>query len=152
MTRTPALLTLGAATALVVGPASAAGAAPMPSPGFDDVGTGMPPEFAAFFVLALLGGLAATLWRVSLARQVARDAGMDPDRATAMTLLSDDGLDATYLAANLRDRPDAPRAESLPGQVRGADERLRELARLRDEGLVTQEEYDARRKAILDSL
>lgn len=125
----------------------------MPSPGFDDVASDVPPGFAAFFVLVLLGALGATLWRVLLARQVARDAGMNPDRATAMTLLSDDGLDATYLAANLREQRPAPEGESLPAPVvRGAEERLRELARLRDEGLVTQEEYDARRTAILDSL
>jgi hypothetical protein len=36
--------------------------------------------------------------------------------------------------------------------VRTAEVRLRELQQLRDQGLVTPEEYDTRRKAIVDSL
>jgi hypothetical protein len=76
---------------------------------------------------------------------------MDPDRATAMTLLSDDGLDATYLAANLRS-PGAPAAPPPVDPGRSAEDRLRQLQQLRDGGLVSAEEYDERRRAILDSL
>jgi hypothetical protein len=54
------------------------------------------------FVLAAVAGVGLTIWRVSLARDLARESGMDPDRATAVTLLSDDGLDATYLASSRR--------------------------------------------------
>jgi hypothetical protein len=119
--------------------------------GFMGPEVGFPPGFVAFGVLVVLVGVAVSLWRVSLARQVARDAGMDPDRATAMTLLSDDGLDATYLAANLRS-PGGP-ATSPPADLgRSAEDRLRQLQQLRDGGLVSAEEYDERRRAILDSL
>ena len=72
---------------------------------------------------------------------------MDADEATAMTLLSDDGLDATYLASNLR--PGQPQ-EGGPG--RSVTERLAELESLKQPGLVTQAEYDERRAAILGSL
>jgi hypothetical protein len=120
--------------------------------GFPGVAPAIPAGFVAFGVLVVLGGVAATAWRVSLARQVARDAGMDPDRATAMTLLSDDGLDATYLAANLRS-PGGPAAPPPPGGIaRSAEDRLRQLQQLRDGGLVSAEEYDERRRVILDSL
>jgi hypothetical protein len=83
----------------------------------------MPGWFAVFFVLVVGFGIASTVWRVSTARRMAEQSGMDPDDATAMTLMSDDGFEATYLASNLRSpRPPAPAA--------GAAERLRELAGL----------------------
>ena len=78
---------------------------------------------------------------------------MDPGDATAMTLLTDDGFEATYLAANLRQpggAPGQPDTEGTPG--RSPAERLRELDSLRDEGLVTEEEYAAARRAVLDGL
>lgn len=142
---------------VVLGSTSAfAAGEPLPG-GFYDEGMGggfpdpgMPPAFAAMLVIVVLGGIGTTLWRVSLARQMARDSGMDPDQATAVTLLSDDGLDATYLASNLRT---APAGEpSMPSPVRSAHERLRELEQLRDEGLITTGEYEARRRAVLESL
>ncbi|HSJ20692.1 MAG TPA: hypothetical protein VK964_08975 [Nocardioidaceae bacterium] len=119
--------------------------------GFGGPEVGVPPGFVAFGVLVVLVGVALSLWRVILARQVARDAGMDPDRATAMALLSDDGLDATYLAANLRS-PVGPAAPQPVDPGRSAEDRLRQLQELRDGGLVSAEEYDERRRAILDSL
>jgi hypothetical protein len=146
---TTLLLSLG----VLAGSAAAASAEP---PGFydtDPVGMGgdpgLPAGFVAFGVIAVLFGVGGTLWRVSLARRMAEESGMDPDRATTMTLLSDDGLDATYLASSLRDRPaDPPRTAA----ERSVDDRLRELQHLRDEGLVTAEEYETRRTAILDSI
>ena len=125
--------------------------------GFMEPGdTGVPSGFVAIFVLVVLAGVGTTVWRVSLARQMARDSGMNQDQATAMTLLSDNGLDATYLASNLRDgtgggaSPPVSRATSSSGRT--VNDRLRELQQLRDEGLVTYDEYDTRRKEILDSL
>jgi hypothetical protein len=103
--------------------------------------------FAVLFVLTVAAGIGFTLWRVSTTRSMARRAGMDPDEATAMTLLSDDGFEATYLAANLRGHSPPPAPESA-----SVGDRLRELQGLRDEGLVTPEEYDERRRAILDDL
>lgn len=108
---------------------------------------------SGIMVLALIGVVAAigvTVWRLSLARRMATESGLDPDRATAMTLLSDDGLDATYLASSLRRSSSTDQSAQRPG--RGAEDRLRELQQLRDDGLITAEEYDARRTAIIDAI
>lgn len=114
-------------------------------------GSGVPGWFAGLFVLALLVGVGTTIWRVTTAQKLARRSGMDPGMATQMTLLTDDGLDATYLAANLRgqvatasDTPAAPPPTTA--------ERLEELRSLLDRGLITQQEHDERRKAIIDSV
>ena len=119
---------------------------------YDDAGAGggVPDVFGALFFFALLAGVAVTIWRVSLARRVARDAGLDPDRATELTLLEDHGLEASYLASHLQQRPVAQQP-SAPA-VRSAQERLVELRSLLDQGLLTQEEYDTRRRAVVDSL
>lgn len=112
---------------------------------------GMPGEFAGFFVLAVIVAIVSTVWKVSTARRVARNSGMDEDDATQMALFTDYGLEATYLAANLR-----PSQESPPGpaaaEPRPAELRLRELESLRAQGLITEEEYAARRRDILDAL
>lgn len=114
------------------------------------VDSGMPGSFGVFLVFAILVAVGTTVWKVSLARRVARASGMDPDRATEVTLLADDGLEAAYLAGNLRPRPAEPAPPPAP--ARTVEARLRELQTLREAGLVTPEEYDARRKAIVDSL
>ena len=114
--------------------------------------TGVPGSFVAFGVLTLLVGLGTLAWRISLARRVARDAGLDPDRATELTLLADNGLEAAYLVGGLRPRPAEPVPPPSSATARSAEDRLRELQSLRDAGLVTAEEYDARRTAIVDSL
>ena len=98
----------------------------------------------------ILLSLAITAWRVSLTRRVARDAGLDPDRATELTLLEDHGLEASYLAAHLQARPVTE--QPSPPAVRSAEERLRELRSLLESGLISQEEHDARRKAVVDAL
>ncbi len=117
-----------------------------------DAGAGIPSGFGVLFVLVALVGIGLTIWRVSLARQMATESGMDPDRATAVTLLSDDGLDATYLASSLRGgQAREARAAEAP-EPRSVQARLQELLELRDAGLVTYEEYESRRKSILDSL
>ena len=112
--------------------------------------SGFPGAFGAIFVLMLVGAVAMFAWRISLARRVARDTGMDPNRATELTILGENGLEAGFLAGHLRQRP-ADQQPAAPA-VRSAEVRLRELADLRDQGLVTPEEYDARRQAIVDSL
>ncbi len=116
--------------------------------------------FVFLFVIGLLVALGITVWKVSTAQRLARQSGMDPGLATQMTLLTDDGLDATYLAASLRPAPMTPsasglREESSPTQERvvlTAAERLTELKSLLEQGLVTQTEYDERRKAIIDTV
>lgn len=107
--------------------------------------TGMPPGFVALVILALLAGLAFTAWKVSTARRMAASSGMDVGDATSMALLTDGGFEATYLASNLRD-------QQAPADARPPEERLRKLQELRDQGLITEEEYAARRTAILEEL
>jgi hypothetical protein len=122
-----------------------------------DPGGGIPGVFVFFFVLAGLAAIGTTVWKVTTAQKLAKRSGMDSSLATQMTLLSDDGLDATYLAASLRQ---SPATSAVPAPGRGADavqvestaERLRELKSLLDQGLVTPTEYDERRKSILDAV
>jgi hypothetical protein len=118
------------------------------SPG-DTADPGIPGGFVVLFVVVLLLGIGTTVWKVSTARRMAEQSGMDPDDATAMTLLTDDGFEATYLASNLRPRP-APAATPPTTATNAA--RLRELKALLDDGLITQAEYDDRRRAILEGL
>jgi hypothetical protein len=106
--------------------------------------------FVAFAVFALIVGIAITVWKVSTAQKLAKQSGMDPGLATQMTLLSDDGLDATYLASSLRPQPPPPPASATPTASTAA--RLAELKGLLDQGLVTQAEYDERRRAIIGSI
>jgi hypothetical protein len=108
-------------------------------------------------VFVVVVGVVVTIWRVSTAQKLAKRSGMDPGLATQMTLLSDDGLDATYLAASLRGQvspPTEPNAPTTPPtQVsRAIAARVEELTGLLERGLVTQAEYDERRKAIIDSV
>jgi hypothetical protein len=121
-------------------------------PGFgDNSGLGIPGWFIGLFVLAVILSIGITIWRVTMARSIARQAGLNPNTATAVTLLGNDGLDAAYLAANLRNPP-AASTSGVPATPRTTEERLAELQRLKDQGLVTDEEYVAHRKAILGSV
>ena len=116
----------------------------------DDVpGGGGSGGFAVLFILAALIGIGVVVWKVSTARRLATGAGMDPGLATQMTLLTDDGLEATYLAANLRPAPAAPAA---PAEQVTTAKRLAELKALLDEGLISQTEYDGERRAIIDAV
>jgi hypothetical protein len=109
-------------------------------------------SFALLFFLVLMVGIGITVWKVTTARRMAREAGMNEGDATAMALLTDDGFEATYLASNLR-QPAAPTPSQPAPPTRGSTaDRLNELQNLLDQGLVTQEEFEAARKAILDSL
>jgi len=103
--------------------------------------------FGFFFVLVAVLGVASTVWRVSTARRMASRAGMDPDEAAMMTLFTEDGLDATYVASNLRGEA-LPNRAALPTVA----ERLRELQALKDQGLITGDEYATRRQAIIDQV
>jgi hypothetical protein len=109
---------------------------------------GIPSGFVALIILGAIAGVGATIYRVTMARDLATKSGMDANQATAMTLLEDDGLEATYLAANLR--PQSQPEGAAP--QRSVSERLAELEALLADGRVTQAEYDERRAAILASL
>lgn len=143
---------------LLGGTAAAQEAVPSPEGigvGFGDaVGptqSGGPSGFVAFAVLLMVTGVGVTVWKVLAAREMAREAGLDPDRATAVTLLDEDGFAATYLASSLRDRPGDAGPSDATASPSIAD-RLRALDQLRDVGLVTAEEHTARRAKILDEL
>jgi len=117
---------------------------------YPDGASGAGGGIVALMVLVGVAGVGFTVYRVSMARRLATRAGMDPGEATAMTLLSDDGLAATYLASNLRPAVPSARGDATPG--RSATERLAELSALLEQGLVTQAEHDERRAAILGSI
>lgn len=126
-----------------------------PDPGFGSgsgIG-GFEAAFGAFFVLAVVIGIAATAYRIWMARDMAKDAGLDPNHATAMTLLTgDEGLSATYLASSLRTPPTEGGDKEEKGPEQSVADRLRALQQLRDDGLITTAEYDERRARILDDL
>lgn len=105
--------------------------------------------FATLFVFVLLGGVAITIWKVSTARRMARDSGMNVGDATAMTLLTDNGFESTYLASNLRQ----PTATSAAPEAKGSTaDRLEELQALHTRGLITDQELAEGRRKILDGL
>lgn len=124
--------------------------------GIEDGGefvSGPPPGFMMLFVLAFVASIGFTIWKVSTARRMARDSGMSEGDATAMALLTDDGFESTYLASNLRGQTGPQTTEPPAASDRGtASERLAELQGLRDQGLVTEDEYAAARQKILDDL
>ncbi|MFN8190556.1 MAG: SHOCT domain-containing protein [Nocardioidaceae bacterium] len=114
---------------------------------------GMPGSglFVVFFLFVIIVGVGSMVWRMSTARKIAERSGMDPDLASNMTLLGDHGLEATYLAANLKQPSQAtPRSPGV--EPRSTAVRLAELKSLLDQGLITQAEYDERRQAIIDAV
>lgn len=102
-------------------------------------------------LIALAIGGAGAIWRATTAQEIAKQSGLDPDLATQVSLLSDNGLPAEYLAANLR-QPGAVEPTPLLAAGKGVAGRLEELHSLLVTGLITQDEYDARRRAIIDSI
>lgn len=115
-------------------------------PGFGE--SLIPGWFVGLFVVFFVVGVGITVWKVSESRRMAREAGMDEDRAAAVTLLSEDGFEANYLASALRSGnaatpdPDEPDAAT----------RLATIEELRRQGLITEEEYSERRAAIIESI
>lgn len=118
------------------------------------VGDGPPAGFVLLFVFAALGAVGLFAWRVVTARSIARESGMDVGRATTMAVLTDDGLESTYLAASLRPPPEAG-APAAPVAAPSAEDTAARLARLdalRADGVITDEEHARQRRAILDAL
>lgn len=103
-------------------------------------------------VIGALVGMGVLVWKVSTARRLASQSGMDPNLAAQMTLLTDGGFESTYLAANLRPVPHSSTPEPPTPSPPSAAERLTELTALLDGGMITQAEYDERRRAIIGSL
>ncbi|NYD42937.1 SHOCT domain-containing protein [Nocardioides panaciterrulae] len=118
-------------------------------PGEGASGSGATGAIVFLAVIGALVGLGVLAWKVSTARRLASQSGMDPNLATQMTLLTDDGLESTYLAANLRPAPQSAAPSPSPPP---AAERLTELTALLDRGMITQAEYDESRRAIIGSV
>lgn len=95
--------------------------------GFDTVFAVFPWIFGAMVVLVICGWV-ATAVKIGRNRQVLREAGIDPTTAGAQLAVR-----------MIRGQPAA----------RSASSRLAELADLRDQGLITPEEYEARRAQII---
>jgi hypothetical protein len=112
---------------------------------------GFPAGSVLPFVLVILVAIGITVYRVSSAREMARKSGMDTGDATRVALLDNDGLSATYLASELKGTRPAPSA-AAPASSRTTAERLQELDRLRQQGLVTETEYAQHRAEILDDV
>jgi hypothetical protein len=120
----------------------------------DDGASGSGASGAIVFlaVIGALVGLGVLVWKVSTARRLASESGMDPSLATQLALLTEGGLESTYLAANLRPAPHSAAPEPSTPKPASAAERLTELMSLLDRGIITQTEYDERRRAIIGSL
>jgi len=123
---------------------------------------GFPVFFLFPFAFVFVFGIFTTIWRMRMARNMAARAGLDQNAAGAISMLSPNGLDATYLAASL-----APRAQHPPpyppqyppqyptptaAQPKTAEQRLTELVELKDKGLITEAEFLQRREQILGSI
>jgi hypothetical protein len=113
--------------------------------------------FILFAVIAAVIGIGGFLWRLSAARRIAEQAGLDPDAAVTTTLLNHDGLAATYLAASLRQQQAPPLERPVghldpPSSRRTTESRLAELKSLHADGLITDDDYDRRRAEILNAV
>lgn len=108
---------------------------------------GIPSGVIALFIVFALIGVGTFVIRISLASRMAQRAQLDPAEAAMTTALSDDGLAATYVAANLARRTAA--GEPAP---RTTEQRLGELEHMHAQGLVNDTEYTEQRARILGSL
>lgn len=102
-------------------------------------GSGASNVFIAIGFVVLAGGLGVSAYRVSRARRDARQAGLDPNAATRRALTG-------------ADVPEPVRPEPEPELSDDAAARLTQLRGLLDRELITQAEYDERRRAIIDSI
>lgn len=109
-------------------------------------GGGIPPFVPLIFILFFGIVITMTVVKMNVASRMAEKAGLDPRDAALTSLLNDDGVSAAYLASNLQGRAAAPPVS------RTIEQRLGELARLRDQDLITPEEYETRRTRILDEV
>jgi hypothetical protein len=105
--------------------------------------------FVGSFVMAIYG----TVARTRAARRIAMHNGMNEEDAASTALWNSGGLDTTYLAANLHaPAPTVPVGPPRPAPPKSVEDRLRELDRLKHEGMITPAEYDAQRKTIVGGI
>lgn len=103
------------------------------------------------FAVVLTLGIGGAIWRVNAARGMARRAGMNEDDAANVALLGGNGLEAAYLASAFRPGQDPGQAAGEAGAPDTAT-RLAELQRLRDQGLITYDEYEAQRRTVIEDI
>lgn len=108
-------------------------------------GSGASSVAVAVGFVVLAAGLGVSWYRVSAARRAAREAGLNPNAATRRALTGKDVPEPDPDPPSGRPRPEPP----LHGD---AASRLTELRSLLDRGLISQAEYDERRRAIIDSI
>jgi Short C-terminal domain len=117
-------------------------------------GGGIPSGFIALFVIVGLIGIGVTIWRISLTRRMATNAGVNPNDATALAVLGGStAIDTAILAKTLSHRSNdaaSPAAEEPHGAT--AEARLKELQHLKDNGVITADEYESRRAAIINAI
>lgn len=117
-----------------------------------DPGPGIPGWFIALFILFIMIGIGTTVWRISVARRIAEDAGLNPNTATKVSLLGQDGIDTTYLASTIAAQSRRQTPANPTQRPKTAEERLQELQALKDKGLITDAEYEAQRQKILGAI
>jgi hypothetical protein len=103
--------------------------------------------FIGIFLIAALIAIGMAVYRVSTARRIAQENGLDPDMATRVAFLNDNAVTATYLASNIKRTQAAP-PPAAP--VRSVKARLVELQQLHDAGDITDEELAEGRKHIIN--
>ncbi len=103
---------------------------------------------AALGVLAVLLALAGAIVVIIMMRRTARDAGLDPDTATAVALVNNSALSAAWAVRAVRAPGSSPAQPPAPS----VSQRLGVLEDLRTKGMVDEQEYRTRREAILGSL
>lgn len=103
-----------------------------------DPGGGPPSWFVAVFVLMLLVGVGSAVAKVWWTGELARRRGRDSSEAIVSSLLGGNDLitAATYFKDPVTQSPTV-------------EQRLLELKRLEDQGLISDAEADARRSEIL---
>jgi hypothetical protein len=106
-------------------------------------GSGASSVAVAVGFVVLAAGLGVSWYRVSAARRAAREAGLDPNAATRRALTGKDVPEPD--PPTVRPHPEPPLRDD-------AAARLTELRSLLDHGLISQAEYDERRRAIIDSI
>jgi hypothetical protein len=94
------------------------------------------------FVAAIVGGVI----RYRTTKRMAIRSGMSEADAAGFAMTSEHGLEAAFVADRLAGTVVVPTPRATSG------ERLAELAALRDQGLISAEEYNAKRRSILDLL
>lgn len=105
--------------------------------------------FGAFFVIFLFVavlGIVMSIVRYRATKSLMRSRGASEREATTMALF---GGDNAVAAAALLSKPEVSPSGRAP---RDAVERLDELQRLRDRGLIGEDEFARKRREILDEL